>query len=224
MKISKKDAKLLLYTAGLLTLLLVFVLVYQPKREEIEALEIENAELQAELAEREIHAAKKEEYLTQTKKMRAQIDETFSIFPAAVKEEDIILYAHELETKADLEIASVSIGALNQIWETGEEKQLYGSIVGYTFTVPYDDLKRTVEAIQTHDDKRNVESVVLSFDAASGKIIGSMNVNFYSMTGNGKEYQEPEIPGIHYGTKNIFGTISSGHAQGNTDTAGNSGD
>lgn len=210
MKISKKDARLLLYTGGILTILLVFLWVYRPAQEQNEALRAENAELEVELAARQEHAVLKDEYQQKTVTMQAEIDETLSIFPAAVKEEDIILYANELEEKSDMEIANIGIGAVNQIGQMGETKFLNDTQVGYTFTVSYDDMKKMVEAIQSHDDKRNVESVVLSFDSATAKIIGTMNVNFYSMTGTEKEYKEPQVPGIAHGTKNIFGTVSSG--------------
>lgn len=204
-KMSKRDAKLLLYTVGILVLLLVYVFVYQPTKAENEALEAENAELRTELAAREEHAQKKEEYSRQTEEMAAEIADTLAIFPEAVKEEDTILYADELEKTSNMQIASISIGALNQLWELGTEKYLYGSLVNYTFTVSYDDMKKVVKAVQNHDDKRNVENIVLSFDAASGNVLGSMNLNFYSMTGTSREYQAPQIPGISHGTKNIFG-------------------
>lgn len=209
MKISKRDQKLLLYSGGILTLLLVFFLVYQPTVESNDALKAENAQLEIELTNRLEHEAKKEEYRADTEEMRGKITETLSCFPAAVKEEDIILYANELEKSSGMKISDINIGASNQVYALSQEKYLFATQVGYTFTAPYQDFKKVVKTIQDQEEQRNVENVILSFDAATGKLVGSMTVNFYSMTGTETVYQIPSTGNVPHGTSNIFGTVSS---------------
>lgn len=209
MKISNKDKKLLLYTGGILTLLLVYVWFFKPTQEANEALREENRQLETELAVRQEHEAMKDHYLGETSDMKAEIETTLDAFPAAVKEENVIMYADELEDASDIEIANISIGSSNQLYTLGQDKYLYDTQVGYTFTASYDDWKKVVDFIQKHDEKRNVENVVLSFDSGSARLIGSMNVNFYSMTGTEKVYEKPQVPNMPHGNDNIFGTLSS---------------
>lgn len=212
MKISKKDQKLLLYTFGIITLLLVYVLIFLPATEKISAQKQQGEQLEQELAAREAHAENQTDYETKTKAMQTEMDAMLSVFPADVRTEDILLYADVLEQKSDMKIANISIAEEMQKYSFGKNKQLKGTQAVYTFTVSYDDLKRMVKEIQNCEDKRNVENLILSFDSASGKIIGSMNVNFYFLLGTDKEYESPASTGARYGTDNIFGTVKSNHS------------
>lgn len=209
MKISKKDAKLLLYTGGILTLVLVYVLVFLPGYEKNAALKIENEQLRQEVERRKTLEEQKQVYREETATMQGQIKETLRTFPAGITEETVVTYADELERQSDMEIAGISIGTTNQLYELGQGVFLNGNQVVYTFTVSYDDFKKNVETIQRDEENRNVEHVILSFDSASGKLVGSMTVNLYSVQGTDKVYGAPEVPGMSLGVPNIFGSADS---------------
>lgn len=207
MKISKRDIKLLLYTGGLMTLLLVYFCVFNPIKDANEQVKSEIDTLQQELQSRESHAKGMEEYSAQIDEMQGQVDETLSAFPAEVKEEDMILYGNQLEQQTEMKIANIGIGTSNQLYTLGTDKYLMDTQVSYTFTASYDDLKKIIKTIQTEEEKHNVENVILSFDGNSGKIVGSMSVNFYAVTGESRTYQKPETQNMPHGTANIFGTV-----------------
>lgn len=209
MKMSRKDAKLLLYAGGILTLLLVYVLVFLPGYEKNVALKIENEELRQEVARREALEEQKEIWREKTAAMQGQIAEGLRAFPAGITEDTVILYADELERQSDMEITGIHIGTANQLYELGQGVFLGGNQVVYTFTVSYEDFKKNVETIQREEEKRNVEQVILSFDSASGKLVGSMTLNLYSVQGTDKTYVAPAVPGMSIGTTNIFGGADS---------------
>ena len=49
--------------------------------------------------------------------------------------------------------------------------------------------------------------ISLSFDSSTGRLTGTLKVNFYSLNGNGVPYEEPDISGIVIGNKDVFGTF-----------------
>lgn len=216
MKINKKDQKLLLYIGGILPLILVYFLLFVPTQGKNQALSAANEELEQELTRREALDEEKEAYRARTGEMEKQISEALLSFPAGIREETAIMYADTLERQSDMKIAGISIGAENQLCDIGEGISLSGSQITYTFTSSYGDFKKNVEAIQSDKEKRNVENVILSFDSASGKLVGSMTVNLYSVQGSGKEYKEPQMPQMSTGTNNIFGGASSSHTEKRT--------
>lgn len=225
MRINRKDAKLLLYTGGILTLVLVYFLVFKPVQEDNRLLMAENSRLAEELNRREEHAQNMEFYREEIRSMQAEIKGALSAFPAAIREETVIMYADALERQSDMEIAGVNIGLPSQIYELGqgaavfdEEGNQFPVSTGvylhqtqavYTFTVSYDDFKKTMNSVLNQKELRNVENVILSFDSASGKLVGSMAVNLFSVSGTEKTYQDPDVPGMSLGTGNIFGTVTS---------------
>ncbi len=60
--------------------------------------------------------------------------------------------------------------------------------------------------ISTNSEHMSVGNVALSFDSSTGKLNGTIDVNFYSMNGNGIAYVEPDTSGIVLGSDDIFGT------------------
>lgn len=236
MSISKKDLKLLLYVGGILAVVYVYFVIFNPTLENNEILVQENIELQAQVERLEELDKNKEVYLEETADMRSEIAEIYSIFPADIKEETTIMYANMLEGISDLEVSAIGISSRNQLYamlegntqagtaDTTEEgtvaetsqnageprAALYDRQVTYTFTVSYEGFKKVVRRIQEETEKRNVEDITLSFDPSTGRLVGSMLVNMYAMDGTEieKVYVEPEVPPMPLGTDNIFGTIT----------------
>lgn len=212
MRINAKDKKLLLYVIGILPLALVYFLMFVPFRENNDTRKKEIEELTQELKLRESWEKNQETYREETRRMQGEITQTLLAFPEHVLPEDVIVYAKQLEQLSDMNIVGIDIGTADQLYQLGEEDgtgtYLTKIPVVYTFTASYDDLKRSIRTIQSEDEKRGVEQVILSFDSNSGKIVGSMNVTMFSVQGGGTAYEEPEISGIPSGVSNIFGTTT----------------
>ncbi len=74
------------------------------------------------------------------------------------------------------------------------------SIIGKKSEV-YDAL----DWISENSEHMSVGPISLSFDSSTGKLSGTMAINYYSMNGNGISYVEPDISGIVLGSEDIFG-------------------
>ena len=53
----------------------------------------------------------------------------------------------------------------------------------------------------------SVGDVNIQFDKSTGKLAGTIVVNFYAMLGNGVAYKEPDTTGFAYGVNNVFGAV-----------------
>ena len=76
---------------------------------------------------------------------------------------------------------------------------------GMTVTGTEEEVMNALDWISNNSEHMSVGAVTLSADASSGKLSGTIMVNFYSMNGNGIAYVEPDISGIVIGSKDVFG-------------------
>lgn len=60
--------------------------------------------------------------------------------------------------------------------------------------------------ISENSEHMAVGPLTLSYDAGTGKLSGTLAVNYYSMNGNGIAYVEPDTAGIVIGSEDVFGS------------------
>ena len=92
---------------------------------------------------------------------------------------------------------------------SSESYDLYVTPVDCAFEVSYTGIKQLFSALFASPLKKNVENVSLSYDQDTGRLMGTMTINFYTMqykdnTVNGHE----AMPGVNKGTANIFHSIN----------------
>ena len=80
------------------------------------------------------------------------------------------------------------------------------------FNGTYDSLKDAVDYLASRSGRMTLDSVVASFDASTGNLIGTITVNMFSMTGTGSTYTEPDAGSVALGRKDLFGTIDAAKA------------
>lgn len=61
--------------------------------------------------------------------------------------------------------------------------------------------------ISKNKEHMALTDISLSFDTSTGKLTGTISINFYSLNGNGVPYEEPDISGIILGNKDVFGSF-----------------
>ena len=70
--------------------------------------------------------------------------------------------------------------------------------------------KQILEAfdwISGNKEPMSISAINLTFDNSTGKLTGTIAVNFFSLNGNGKPYEEPDISSIVLGNEDVFGTF-----------------
>ena len=76
---------------------------------------------------------------------------------------------------------------------------------GISLQTDYDGLKTILRDIVNAQDVKSIEDIALTYDNAAGILNGAMTVNFYALTGTGKDYVSPDPGKVRHGMKNIFG-------------------
>lgn len=87
--------------------------------------------------------------------------------------------------------------------------EMVGKVTPYELTISggYKQIKKALDWISDNEEHMSVTGVSLTYDSRTGKLSGTMSVNYYAMNGNGVTFEEPDISGITIGSKNIFGTV-----------------
>lgn len=119
-------------------------------------------------------------------------------------------------TASDSTNGSTTEGNVNSDTAAAQVR-LYTKSLNISYTVSYNDFKKIVEYIQTNADKRNVESVSVSYDSDTGKLVGTMVLNLFYLRGSDNAYSDPYIPSMQHGNTNPFGTVESSNAGGTAD-------
>lgn len=83
----------------------------------------------------------------------------------------------------------------------------YNSIVSIDFKVNYEGLKKCIDFINKHEERKNIREIDLAYDLQTGNLNGTMKINMFHLLGFQKEIEETEIAGVNIGTENIFDTI-----------------
>lgn len=87
--------------------------------------------------------------------------------------------------------------------------EMVGKVTNYEveLTGTRKQVLKAVDWIKNNPEHMALSAVSLSFDSSTGKLTGTFVVNFFSLNGNGKPYEEPDISSIVLGNKDVFGTF-----------------
>ena len=126
----------------------------------------------------------------------------------------ITLSAEEAEAAAQQEAAATgSAVAVSDVEKHPEKQQSVDKMIGKVMTYEVEmsgTMKQIMSAfdwVAANKEHMSVTSLNLAFDSSTGKLTGPVSINYFAMNGNGKPYEEPNISGITFGSKNVFGTF-----------------
>lgn len=87
--------------------------------------------------------------------------------------------------------------------------QMVGKVTSYELEVSgtRKQILKAFDWISENPEHMSLSEIALSFDSSTGKLTGTLQVNFYSLNGNGVPYEEPDISGITIGNNDVFGTF-----------------
>ena len=228
MKLKKSDINILLIALGLAIAAIAYFFVFTKLNEKTDAMKANNASLQQEVDRLQELANNKQKFLDDTATMQDEIENIKAQFAAAYKPEDEVLYVRELEKSFDASAKTVNMpgtspmevaqaaadqtaaapAAEESVDATAQtaapEILLYQTPVTINFVASYNSIKDIVKRLNTDEMRKSVETLSLAFDSETGDLTGTMLFNMYSLTGTDVTYTTPEIPGITFGTNNIF--------------------
>ena len=98
-------------------------------------------------------------------------------------------------------------GGIDSVGSAYSDLMLYKMPVSLSFTVEYGNMKRCLDYVKDSDKRTSIDTISLTFDSATGNLMGNMDLGMYYLTGTDKVYEAPKLPDVGTGTSNIFGTL-----------------
>lgn len=204
--------------AGILLIAASYFFVFSPRSKEYDALKSQTAVLENQVKSLKELDANRAEYEKEIKEMSAKIAEFTAEFPADTKEEDAIFYGHKMEVDEanSISYSSISLGNPEIVTVTSvpgseeatlSEYTLFRTRNSYVYKASYAGLKNSLLTINDTTDKTTIQAMNASYDAETGLLTGTLELNFFTMIGTEREYSAPALPPVQMGTNNIFGTV-----------------
>ena len=225
MKVSKKDIYLIIGFLGVLAFLCAFLWVYQPTMEKVDALKAESRSLEIEIADLQSKMDNKDTYVSKTQEMATEMDSILQMFPVELKEEDAIVLTLTEELLSPMIVTTLTMDETEPVdfelytqeseeaepVDTGETIQLglYRNPVSMQFVSSYEALKRYVRTVALQTNRTKIVGITASYDEMTGLLTCVANLNMYFITGQeDKTYVQPDFSSVITGTDNPFGSIT----------------
>ena len=225
MKVSKRDIYLIIGFLGVLAFLCAFLWVYQPTMEKVDALKAESRSLEIEIADLQSKMDNKDTYVTKTQEMATEMDGILQLFPVELKEEDAIVLTLTEELLSPMTVVTLTMDETEPVdfelyTQEAEEAEpvdteetvqlgLYRNPVSMQFVSSYEALKRYVKTVALQTNRTRIVGVTASYDETTGLLTCVANLNMYFITGQeDKTYVQPDFSSVITGTDNPFGSIT----------------
>ena len=235
----ESDKKILLVIAAIAVLVLAFIFVVKPKREDIKVRESEISDLQARLDDLTAKEAQKDQFIAETKEFNEKFDEIVAKYPADLNQESTVMFLKGVEEANDfvhdavqmprdtvfyvLGEGAVEANAQSQadVAATDEEEQKYvcnQDVYAISYNGTYEGLKDYLDYIANYKYRMAVNSISIQYNAEAPtpeeECSGSINLNAYAISGPERTPDVPEVD-VNEGKDNIFaGTLGSSGSGG----------
>lgn len=221
--LSAKDKKLILIFGALALFLALYFAVYMPFTDKTEALEAEIAKKEPRLEQLETYQQNLALYEKSIKEDKAALEQLSVHYPNAVRPEDKIMYAVDLEKDVGLAISAVSFAEPALYAEfPGVRPQPDGyetlSLAGWqsgmslSCNLSYPELKNVIAYIYDTTYSTALDAVSVSYDSSTGNLTGTMNLSKFYVTGLDDTYRETDAGDIPLGQPNPFRTLGGENA------------
>lgn len=206
---------------ALLALLVVYMLGYKKYMTMATDKQNANAALEVELESLKEYYIKEAQYKADMVPMSEEIHKIMDQFPANILEEDVIMHAVKTQLGAKVVYSNINISENESYQVVGEDVVLataqedMKSAVSfmertgtYANELDYTNLKKSLQAV--FDSQYNIGIKKITYARVgddSPLLNGTLELAFYSMEGNGKEYQKPDMLPYLNGSTNIFGIL-----------------
>lgn len=215
MKIDKKSLVLLVVLAGIAVIVVAWMVFAKPLKEKTATLENENVELKKTADEYEACNAQRATYEEGIENLKAERAELLAAFPSGMTKEDEIMYWANMEraNSSTLRVQNLAMSGWEEVHVDGQPEatgegasqlHLYKAPVNYAYVSTYAGLKDMVSYVFEQADKKSISSLSASYDAATGNIAGSIDINMYYMVGTGNDYVPYTIPSVPTGVTDVF--------------------
>lgn len=225
--ITKGQRNLLLFILGLAILILPIRFLAMSNFDEKKTIENTKNERLTYYNDLKAKDANRQQYIDDTEKFQKQYEEILAAFPAALYQDNTIMYLQGVKDKYKFNFPSVTMGeetlfytlgtgAAGDVAVGGEETVTLDTAAAsdgyncYTASFPvsyegdYKDIKDVIDYIKSGDFRMTLDDISIAFDDQTGKYIGNMTISSYAVSGEDRTTDHADV-NVQTGTNNIFG-------------------
>ncbi len=232
-KLTLAQIRVILILVAVMFIVLTYFFVYQTNMDKAADFDKRTADTDERIAYLESLQPKVTDLEVFTSLYVDDIGDFIQSFPVKITQQKSVYLIYRLMINTGIDIESITPGEQAPFYFKGEitegteasdkdqeeplseitvvdMDQMIGSTATYTinFSGTTKQVYKALDWITENKEKLSVGDVNLSFDRSSGKLTGSIGVNFYSMLGNGVPYKEVDISEFPLGVNNVFGDFS----------------
>ncbi len=233
-KLTLTQIRVILILVAVLLIVLTYFLVYQTNMDKAANFDNKTKEANERVTYLESLQPKVTDLEIFTSLYTDDIEDFIQSFPVKLTEQKSVYLIYRLLISTGIDIQSITKGDItpfyykgqllndaNVLEENPEEEplseitvvgmdQMIGSSSTYTINISgtTKQIYKALDWISGNKEKLSIGDVSLSFDKSTGKLSGSIGINFYSMLGNGVPYKDPDISEFSIGVDNVFGDFS----------------
>ncbi len=211
MKISDRDKKLILFVLLVAIIALPIVFFIKPRNDKCKELDTELVSLNERYNYLKGLREKQADYEAQIEKLNAERDEMIAAYPGGVLQENTVMFLRGIEKLYDgvrveavkftePETTVITEGSV----ENGEYVEGLTSIkdeTSFSFRGDYKHIKAIIDYIFNYTDRMVVQSITMDLDKNTNEIIGTVILDQYAVSGNGKDVNRTEIPSPQTGAE-----------------------
>ncbi len=213
--VKKSNNNLVIMVIGVLVLVGVITFVFMPLNEQSQANNLEIDTLNSEIAVLEGHEAKLSVYEEEIAASRQYVQSQLPLYPADITEEDAIMwhiYFNDLingESNQVLFNPHNLLVSFNAFANPEQDANLvtmdaYSVDVAFNSLFEYGNFKNTLDTIYAQPDRMGINSVSISYDAASAQIVADFAFSRFYLSYPGAIYEPLTIPDVPLGVENPF--------------------
>ena len=213
----KGNSRNILIGAVVVAILIVaaaYKFFYSEDIEKAEAVQTEINSLQVRVDELNEKNANRTRYESGITESDSIINTILTLYGPGNTPEKTIMLVVDMCNKIGIKVPNISFMDDSRVFaseaqdENGEPKiQIFKSGMAMSVNGGYTQIKKLMDYINSYPERMNVENFTESFDANSGRLVLTMNVNMYSVKDENHVYEAPVVEDIEIGSTNIFRTM-----------------
>lgn len=219
MKISDRDKKLILFVLLVAVIALPIFLFIRPKNEKIKELDAQLVSINDRYNYLKELSEKQPEYEAKIAELNAERDKIIDDYPGGVLFENTVMFIRATElhfdknfrattmTFAEDEEETITEAKVNDNGEYVEGLTALKATTTINYCGEYPEIKELLNYIFTQKDTMILSYVEMNLDKDTNMIGGTVILDQYAITGNGKEVKQTSIPSMEHGMTRLYDLI-----------------
>jgi hypothetical protein len=219
MKISDRDKKLILFVLLVAVIALPIFLFIRPKNEKIKELDAQLVSINDRYNYLKELSEKQPEYEAKIAELNAERDKIIDDFPGGVLFENTVMFIRATElhfdknfrattmTFAEDEEETITEAKVNDNGEYVEGLTAVKATTTINYCGEYPEIKELLNYIFNQKDTMILSYVEMGLDPETNMIGGTIVLDQYAITGNGKEVKQTSIPSMEHGMTRLYDLI-----------------